>query len=119
MSTDYNAVCDTCRVRIHIGQRMGFMYSFGHGSRDLKGQGKLACFIFEGHVDKRHAVRLELADVECERPSDRYTTVDDDDLEPAVVGSTTAELSRCKDCGLHLGGHRYGCPSNGQKESGT
>lgn len=38
MSTDYAAVCFTCRKATHLGQRMGLGYSFGFGSNDVQGR---------------------------------------------------------------------------------
>lgn len=35
MSTDYSAVCLTCRTAIHIGQRFTTGWAFGYGSSDL------------------------------------------------------------------------------------
>ena len=49
MSTDWNVVCDKCKMYSHLGQRMGGLYTFGWGSKDDVGREKIGEFISD-HV---------------------------------------------------------------------
>lgn len=62
MSTDFQAVCFTCRKSHHLGQRMGAgHYSFGFGSRDQTGRAEVWEWLAR-HVDPEdgepHDVRI-------------------------------------------------------------
>ena len=62
MSTDFQAVCFTCRKSHHLGQRMGAShYSFGFGSRDQTGRAEVWAWLAQ-HVDPEdgepHDVRI-------------------------------------------------------------
>jgi hypothetical protein len=73
MSTDYCAVCDVCREKIHAGQHMGGKDSFGHGSNDVAGRTRVATWIFD-HAWHGSGVRIELQQSAEVRPSDDYKT---------------------------------------------
>lgn len=64
MSTDFQAVCFTCRKSHHLGQVMGAgFYSFGFGSRDQTGRAEVWAWLAR-HVDPEdgapHHVRIML-----------------------------------------------------------
>lgn len=54
MSTDYNALCFTCKKSMHVGQRMGGRASFAYGGKHnpdyINEAEEVAKFIFE-HVE--------------------------------------------------------------------
>ena len=74
MSTDFSVACHTCRVVMHLGQRMADTYSFGFGSSDEDGAAIVAFYIHE-HLS--HDLRIH----ECEDPAidglDDVTDYDD------------------------------------------
>lgn len=72
MSTDFDAVCDTCKLVVHAGQRMGGTASFGYGSIDTEGRQAVAEWCFE-HARHGTGVRLQVAEA---RPSDDYERVE-------------------------------------------
>lgn len=82
MSTDYNAVCMTCRKHIHLGQRMGLGWSFGYGTGDdktIKLQGEWLMFHLHTQWDG----------VEIKRPCDVRVMVADsvpEDFEREELG---------------------------------
>jgi hypothetical protein len=88
MSTDYEAVCDVCRLRAHVGQIMGGKPSFGYGSTDLTGQRLAARFVFD-HAD--HGVRIEVSGLGEHRPSDGYAFLDLEDARPSLEELTMEE----------------------------
>lgn len=111
MSVDYNAVCDTCRVKIHAGQHMAGAASFGYGSRDDSGRRLVASFVF-AHAWHGVGVRIEVADVAKTRPSDSYELIDLDEraestsepfqprdgvFERAVFDQPRGTGARCED----------------------
>lgn len=55
MSTDFELVCNTCKWRTHLGQRMASVFSFGYGSNDVKGAAEVAETIV-GHLG--HDLRI-------------------------------------------------------------
>ncbi len=55
MSTDFSAVCFTCRKTFHLGQRMARFYSFGHGSMDSAGAALAARLV---HAHLGHDLRI-------------------------------------------------------------
>jgi hypothetical protein len=76
MSTDFSAVCDVCRVRIHVGQYMAGIPSFGHGSKDEPGRLRSAEFLYE-HAYHGVGARVEVSDWPRSRPSDSYCNIDE------------------------------------------
>lgn len=70
MSTDFAAVCHTCRLTLHLGQRMADVYSFGYGSNDKEGADfvlrwleRHACGWWEGATFfPAHDVRVMVSD---------------------------------------------------------
>jgi len=75
VSTDFNAVCDACRLRIHVGQIMGGVPSFGWGSTQTGSQIAVAAWAYE-HACHGDGVRIEISDTAASRPSDDYLEVD-------------------------------------------
>lgn len=57
MSTDFDAVCDACKVRLHAGQARIAGLSFGYSSFDEVGRKKVAAFVMRLLADQ-----LEWAD---------------------------------------------------------
>lgn len=45
MSIDWNVICDSCKKYRHLGQEGGSHKSFGYGSKDEEGRGKVLEFI--------------------------------------------------------------------------
>jgi hypothetical protein len=76
MSTDFIAVCDECRVRIHVGQIMAGIASFGCGSTDEPGRVRSAEFLYE-HAYHGLGARVQVADWPRARLSDAYLDVSD------------------------------------------
>lgn len=59
MSTDYEAVCDVCKVRIHAGQRtMGENYAFGGSRSDEPGRRFVAEFMFKHALCCEEGIRV-------------------------------------------------------------
>jgi hypothetical protein len=76
MSTDFNVVCDTCKLIHHLGQRSGAGSSFGYGSRDAAGR-KIAANFVIAHLEHGEDLRIEIADTAERRRSDGYFRADD------------------------------------------
>jgi hypothetical protein len=62
MSTDFNAVCDACRLYRHAGQRMGLGLSLGYGTGDPLAE-EILKFMFD-HLfcEPEIGVRVVLSD---------------------------------------------------------
>jgi|SRR5271166_2957498 len=103
MSTDYDIVCDTCRVQMHAGQRCAIdEYSFGYSTGDSEGQEAVAKFAFE-HAEHGQ-VRIVVGDVVEERPSDKYRRIEHEEV---VVGPDLATLERLNAKAAALGHGPY------------
>jgi hypothetical protein len=76
MSTDYEAVCDVCRMRCHVGQIMADRASFGYGPTDADGIAYAAAFVMK-HADcgelRNRGVRVIVSDRDWTDISDDYT----------------------------------------------
>jgi len=62
MSTDYNVVCDACKVCCHLGQHFTSGWSFGYGSNDKKTVQKTGDFIGEHFNHNTTGLRIVLID---------------------------------------------------------
>ena len=103
MSTDYDIVCDTCRVQMHAGQRCAINeFSFGYSTGDSEGQEAVAKFAFEHAY--HGTIRILLSDVVEERPSDKYRRIEHEDV---VVGPDLATLERLNAKAAALGHGPY------------
>lgn len=90
MSTDYDVVCDVCKLTMHAGQRMAMRQSFGYGPNDTAGAQRLADFIgIHIWCDLPRGVRIVIGN-QTEDPGTRgYHHVNDDD--PADVARALEE----------------------------
>ena len=64
MSTDYDAVCFTCRRSAHLFVRFTSGPAFAHGSGDERGRLQILDWLM-WHLNKDHDVRIM-----CEPPDD-------------------------------------------------
>lgn len=62
MSTDYSAVCMTCRSETHLGVRFASGWAFGHGSNDRDEWRRVGEWLIE-HLAEDHDVRVMVSDV--------------------------------------------------------
>lgn len=72
MSTDYDVVCRSCGIFIHLGQRFASGWSFGFGSDDVEGRKAAGEFIVE------HEEHGDLAVIESDRVPPCYVDVEFD-----------------------------------------
>ena len=86
MSTDFNIVCDECKLQMHAGQFMGGSSSFGYGSTDAEGRQAVSDFAFEhAYHNFENGTRIVISDTTEVKRSDKYMRVDDSD--PAIVAA--------------------------------
>ena len=82
MSTDYDMVCDKCKVQMHLGQRMGAGFSFGYGSNDKETVQLQGGFIMD-HACCEHngvyGIRVLISDAleEAAIPPEDYVDLED------------------------------------------
>jgi hypothetical protein len=77
MSTDFEIVCDVCKVRMHAGQIMAMVPSFGYSSDDGDGHRKVAAFAFE-HAYHGDGARIVVSNTAEEKRSDGYRSIEYD-----------------------------------------
>ena len=86
MSTDFNIVCDECKLQMHAGQFMGGRSSFGYGPADAEGRQAVSDFAFEHACHNfENGTRIVISDTTEVKRSDKYLRVDDSD--PAIVAA--------------------------------
>ena len=74
MSTDFIAVCDVCRIKIHMGQRQGVSQTLAYGGKDWpeKAQSVLTFIFTHTYCDATKGVRVLVADTIEDRECDNY-----------------------------------------------
>jgi hypothetical protein len=82
VSTDFQVVCDTCKLIAHLGQRMGGRTSFGYGSNDAIGR-KIAAEFITTHHEHGEGPRIEVSDTDKRRKSDGY--IHEDTSSPDIA----------------------------------
>lgn len=75
MSTDFDAVCDTCKQVVHAGQVSAGLPAFGHASTDDEWRLAVTEWVFE-HAYHGMGVRIVVSDSSSVRRSDDYTRVE-------------------------------------------
>jgi hypothetical protein len=83
MSTDFEIVCDECKLRMHAGQANSTASSFGYSSTDSGGRRTVAEFAFE-HAYHGDGTRIVVMDTVEDKRSDHYQA---EEYDPAQVGS--------------------------------
>jgi hypothetical protein len=87
MSTDFDIVCDECKLRMHAGQVSAMVPAFGHSSQDSGGRRTVAKFAFE-HAYHGSGVRVVVSDTLEAKRSDSYQ-----DLEYEVPPAGSGDFS--------------------------